>query len=807
MRAIRILLIAILLALLAFLAGTAYLAAYLDEHRDLLADSVSTVLGREVRIEKGVSVQWSLTPSISLDGLWVGNPAWAEGDFLARAEHALLRIRLPGLLQNRLELRQVTIRNAELALEEAEDGSNNWSFGGDGDSGFGLSLDALRAENSRLSYRMPSGEMRRTDIPEFELKGLGGRELEFRARLTYREIPVTAFLESRSQAISQAGERPFHGKIEMPGTSLKVAGELRGLLEFARLDLSLNSERLDLQETVLAAWYAMPVAGTLHRLDGQFTTAGDSREALLGNLDGRLTVGSATIEVPGKKGDKATELGLNGLELAVAPKQPVRLQSQVVYQEQPYRIELEGGRMADLIGTKESWQALKFKSAGQLQGRPFEAKGELGPLAAVTAGRNVNVKLSARQGELAVSGEGKIAGLAGLQGSSLSVQVAGPSLSRLTPWLDVSLPESAPFKFSSRLIAGDKTLQLKALKLTSGGSDLSGDLSLPLVAGGRLEGSLQSNALDLDKLLDPDERAQPGSAAAQPPLLEREWPVDALGQRDGSLRLKIGRLRLRAIEFETVEFDGRLDGGRLRLAAQAEGERVTADIDLKPSDAGWQLALRHASTFELGELIDRGRHADDRSNSPVSIDADLKGSGRSLQGVIESLEGRFTMVMGRGQLSETISSHLPMGDVVYAVLGVVDPRGAGQKQTNLDCAVIHLQVAQGVATSPHGLAMRTDQMNLLGGGTLDLRSGAIDLEFKTTQRKGLGLSLVNVADRFIRLTGTVWQPTVGVNAQSALVHGTAAWATGGLSLLVDKALRRLTSSANPCEAVQKAIDE
>ncbi len=805
MRAIRIVLIAMLLALLAFIAGTAYLAAYLDEHRDLLADSVSTVLGREVRIEQGVSVQWSLTPAISLDGLWIGNPAWAKGEFLARAEHALLRIRLPGLLHKRLDLRQVTIRNADIALEEAEDGSNNWSFGGDGDSGFGLSLDALKAENSRLSYRMPSGEMRRTDVPEVELKGLGGRELEFRARLTYREIPVTAFLESRSQAISQAGERPFRGEIEMPGTTLRVSGELKGLLEFAKLDLTLDSERLDLQKSVFAAWYAMPVVGTLAKIDGRFTTAGDSYEALLGNLEGRLKVGSATIEVPGKKGEQATELGLNSLDLAVAPKQPVRLQSEIVYQKQPYQIELEGGRMAELIGAKESWRALKFKSAGEYQGRPFEAKGELGPLAAVTAGRNLNVKLNAKLGELDFRGDGKLASLAGVQGSQLKVSVSGPSLSRLTPWLDVSLPESAPFEFNSQLIAGEKTLQLKALNLTTAGSDLSGDLNLPLVAGGRVDGSLRSKILDLNTLLDPGEGAKAESVAEELSLLERELPVVALGQRDGSLKLKIGRLRLRAIEFEAVEFDWQLDGGHLKLAAKAEGERVTADVDLNSSGTEWQLAIRHSSAFELGDLIDRGRHADDRSNSPVSIDADLKGTGRSLRAVIESLEGRFTMVMGQGRLSEAISGHLPMGDVVYAVLEVIDPRGVGQRQANLECAVIHLQVAQGVATSPHGLAMRTDQMNLLGGGTLQLRSGAIDLEFKTAQRKGLGL--VGVADRFVRLTGTLQEPVVGVNAKSAIVHGTAAWATGGLSLLVDGAFRRLTASANPCEAVQKAIDK
>jgi uncharacterized protein involved in outer membrane biogenesis len=513
------------------------------------------------------------------------------------------------------------------------------------------------------------------------------------------------------------------------------------------------------------------------------------------------------LEVPGEKGEQAVELGLNSLNLAVAPKQPVRLQSEIVYKKQPYQLELEGGQMADLFSEKKSWQALKFKSAGQYQDKPFEAKGEVGPLAAVSSGRNVNVKLSAKHGELAVQGDGKIASLAGLQGSSLSVSAAGPSLSRLTPWLDVSLPDSAPFKFSSELIAGDETLQLKALKLTTGGSDLSGDLSLPLVAGGRVEGSLQSNTLDLGNLLDLDEKAKPGLAAEELSLLERELPVGMLGQRDGSLKLKIGRLRLRAVAFEAVELDGRLDGGHLKLEAQAEGERVTAAVELKPSDTGWQLTIRQSSAFELGELIDHGRHTDDNSNSPVSIDADLKGTGKSLHAVIASMEGWFTMVIGKGQLSEAISTHLPMGDAVYAVLDVVNPSGAGQKHTSLDCAVIHLQVAQGVATSPHGLAMRTDEINLFGGGTLQLRSGEIDVEFKTAQRKGLGLSLVGVADRFIRVTGTVWEPTVGVNAQSALLYGSAAWATGGLSLLVDTAFRRLTSSANPCDAVQKAIEK
>ena len=121
--------------------------------------------------------------------------------------------------------------------------------------------------------------------------------------------------------------------------------------------------------------------------------------------------------------------------------------------------------------------------------------------------------------------------------------------------------------------------------------------------------------------------------------------------------------------------------------------------------------------------------------------------------------------------------------------------------------MIHLEVSDGLATSPDGLAMRTKEMNLIGGGSLKLDSGAIDIEFKTAPRRGLGLSFTGVADRFIRLTGTLAEPTVGVKPTSALTHGTAAWLTGGLSLLFDSAFRRLTSSSNPCELVEKALEK
>ena len=804
MKIIKITLWGLGLLLVAAIAWSAYLLLYLNENKEFLEQRFSANLGREVKIEKGISAHWSLTPTITLEGLRIGNPEWTKGEYLVRAERALARIDVLALLKQRLDVKELAIEGADVHLESAEDGQSNWSFGEGGD-GVDVSLDILTVRDSKVSHRWPNGEVHHTDIPEIAFKRLGENELGLKARLSYRDVPISASLTTRSQVISRAGERPFQGQIEMPGTTLTVRGQLERSYELASLAVDLKSNRLDLDKSALVQRYALPLTGFLAGIEGQFKTTGSSRDAMLANLDGELKIGNSALTVSAKKDGKPTDLVLKGLGLKVAPNSPVNLKTELVYEKQSYRVELTGGKIAELFDDRKSWKTIHVRASGKAEGEPFEIKGDIGPLSAIPAAKNLVVNLQAEHRGLTFQGEGKIASLETLVGSQLNVAIAGPSLSRLTPWLDVALPDSPPFRFNSHLTGDGSDLRLKGLKLTTGESDISGDLTFPLSTGGRIRGSLESGVLDLHALLDPDDKAKREPGTANQSLLEHELPTDVLAGLDGALKIKVRRLRLVATELELVELDARLDAGHLKLVAKAEGERLTADVDLKPDGADWHLALRHSSSFELGDLIDRGRHGDDRSRSPVTIDADLEGTGKSLMAIFNSTEGTFTMVMGEGLLSEKISRHLPLGDVLYSVLRVVDPSSEQKKQTRLECAVIPLHIAKGVATSPHGVAMRTGEMNLLGGGTWSLDSGEIDLEFKTAQRKGLGLSVVGVADRYIRLTGTIWEPTVGVNPKSALVHGTAAWATGGLSVLFDTAFRRLTASSNPCDAVKKRI--
>ena len=165
------------------------------------------------------------------------------------------------------------------------------------------------------------------------------------------------------------------------------------------------------------------------------------------------------------------------------------------------------------------------------------------------------------------------------------------------------------------------------------------------------------------------------------------------------------------------------------------------------------------------------------------------------------------MVIGEGELSETISRHLPLGSVLYTLVSTLVKEKDQTKDEDhgkLECVVVQLDIAKGIATSGKGLALRTDQMNILGGGALKLKTGEIDLKFKTARRKGLGITLVGVADRLVSVTGTLDEPTVSLNVGTAAAYGAAAWATAGLSVLADSIFTRMTAFSNPCDHVLKA---
>lgn len=800
MKATKLIFAVVATLLLIAVAGMAYLVIYLDRHKGLLELRASEMLGREVRIEHGVAWHWSMKPSITLKGLWIGNPDWAGSEYLAHAERLVLRLDLTALLQRRLDVTQMTLQNADIVLETAANGKHNWSFGGDGGSGVRMGMHALQVEDSRLRYRSPDGADHRVEVSDLTFRDPGNAPLELEAELTYHAIPLSVSGTTKADSTLRSAGWPFSGRLQTPHVNLAITGDVTGPLEFAHLELVLQSDRLDLAESLSLLWPDIPVGGSLRQITGRFNTAGDTAQALLHNLAGELKVGSAALTLAAKKGRDGRDLVFNKTSLKLAPKQLVRLESGVVYEKQSFQLELIGGLLADLLSSDKSWKTVKLKAKGQYATKPLEITGHIGPLSALLAGHGLGVSLSVNHNELHAQLEGTVASLDMPLHNHFAIEVEAPSLSRLTPWFGLEMPESSPFTFAAQTEGSERHLKFKDLKLITGEIAITGEMSLPLTQGERIEARLESDVLDLTTLIPPSGL----TAGDAKPILEQELPPEVFQGLDGAVRFKVGRLRARDFEMEDASLDAILDQGHLKLTMKAEGERLTADIDLKPAGTQWQFALHHKGDLDIAWLTDGHKQDNDPAHAPMTIDMQLNGTGRSLAGVLGSAEGDFIMELGAGRLSKSISQHLPLGDVLFTVLSALGPAGQGQSEQVLECAVIQLKIADGIAVSSQGLALRTDKINVLGGGALKLRTGEIDLHFKTAKRKGLGVNLLGIADRFLRLTGTLQSPAVELNVGGFLTHGSAAWATGGVSLLYDSILTRLTAFNNPCQTVLKA---
>ena len=112
-------------------------------------------------------------------------------------------------------------------------------------------------------------------------------------------------------------------------------------------------------------------------------------------------------------------------------------------------------------------------------------------------------------------------------------------------------------------------------------------------------------------------------------------------------------------------------------------------------------------------------------------------------------------------------------------------------------------VRDGIATSQKGIGMRTDKVDVAGSGIVDLRTESLDLGIRPRARQGVGLSLSSPLAGMTRLRGTFTNPSMGIDEggtlRTAATVGAAA-ATGGLSLLGELLIDKVTKDEDPCRA-------
>jgi uncharacterized protein involved in outer membrane biogenesis len=391
-------------------------------------------------------------------------------------------------------------------------------------------------------------------------------------------------------------------------------------------------------------------------------------------------------------------------------------------------------------------------------------------------------------------------------------QAAGPRLSELGVIDGIVLPASA-FKVSAELRQFGRRLEITDLNARVGDGRLTGQVHVEQRKRPYVEMQARVNRINIGQFLPPAKPTKGAesdkSASAQSTegrlIPDVEPDLRFLDALDGHFQLRLGELGLPDPVFAgkvlvtDLVLDARLDSGNLILdKLLSTGERGVVSVRGRLKRKGrmtrtdWQLKTRD---FRLGLLAEG---VDLEELSPQNIDLELSSQGRTYRDHVGSLNGTLFLTGGSGRTPIKAYDKV-LNSFLKELLTDVNPFIERDKYNHIECSAAALDIQAGVIRLDPGFVARTDKLDIAVNGTIDLKTDRIDVRFRNAPRKGTGLSAAGLVRPFIKVGGTLKKPDIELDPGKALLSGTAAVATGGLTLIAGSVLDRLSTATNPCE--------
>ena len=155
-----------------------------------------------------------------------------------------------------------------------------------------------------------------------------------------------------------------------------------------------------------------------------------------------------------------------------------------------------------------------------------------------------------------------------------------------------------------------------------------------------------------------------------------------------------------------------------------------------------------------------------QKTSGTDIYVDLKGSGDTFGSLIDTLDGKFVVVVGEsvlhigniGKVSGNIISQL------FNTLNVTK----GNDDLFVKCAVVRADFKNGKAEFPNGIALNADKFTIVANGNINLKNDKISLSVKPFAGKITDTNIAKALSSLVKLTGTINNPKIGIDSANAI---------------------------------------
>ncbi len=402
--------------------------------------------------------------------------------------------------------------------------------------------------------------------------------------------------------------------------------------------------------------------------------------------------------------------------------------------------------------------------------------------------------------------------------SAIKVSFSSTDLSTLLDTLPVTdLNGDISAEYSAEKVV------LSPLAITFGKSDLNGDFTMLVGEKRDIKATLISKVLDLrpfssgTSTSSEDAEVTETTEAGKPAVetdeeksryLFKEEPLklDQLQAIEADIKLSVGHFYSGQIEFKDWILDGSLHDGNIKaktkLTSASKGHAaIRLDLQTRENTATID-TLMSLNGFGL-YMLSKGISKDEVPATSVTLE--LKTTGKSPRELASGANGRILLTQGPGKINSSVASMFT-NDIIAQLLSALNPFDDDEEISQYDCTVLSINIVDGQADID-GLLTQSEKLMIVGGGHIDLKTEELKIEFNTKPRSGVGVSAGMFVTPFIKVTGTLAEPGIGLDKKGSLLTGGAAVATGGLSLLYKGLFDRVTAEGDHCEETLGEVDE
>lgn len=458
------------------------------------------------------------------------------------------------------------------------------------------------------------------------------------------------------------------------------------------------------------------------------------------------------------------------------------------------------------LRSKGLFQPLDVWITGQFNNRAFRIRGETGSLASFFKNEPITVDISVRTDGVEATIKGGLKHPMEFRGLGVKIGLSVRDFGRFLNHESRTAGRPLALTGQGRIRDKNNRYVVDRLELAMGTSDLTGSISFGHFKGRKLfRGSLSSRLMDVDSLI----AKRDGNGRATDARLIPDWnfPLEMLRSVDTDIDFSGRRVVVGGMELDRVKVAVGLHSGRIQIKPSGSlySGKFDGQIDLNARTDKPRLLMEIRGTrINMGALLHALNEKRVISGATGQLYLKLEGAGPNPRAAAANMSGRFLISVGPGQIHNSSIKRIG-ADALMQLVRTFDPTDKSDQVTNMQCGVIYFDVEKGIANSDRGIAAETKRMNVVGSGTINLGTEAVDLALRAQPRDGVGLS-AGALGNVVRVGGTLSAPATRMDAVGALKTGAsvgAAVATSGISLLVQGLFNRVTADKAPCKTALK----